>query len=73
MDGKGRTTDNTFIERLFRSVKHEKMYINPLPYKQIEESMYYYNNERSHSSIDISVPLTQYHYLNALLSFMRVN
>ena len=58
MDGKGRTTDNTFIERLFRSVKHEKMYINPLPYKQIEESMYYYNNERSHSSIDISVPLT---------------
>ncbi|MDO6516527.1 hypothetical protein [Zobellia uliginosa] len=29
MDGKGRATDNAFIERLWRSVKYEKIYLNP--------------------------------------------
>ncbi len=29
MDGKGRATDNAFIERLWRSVKYEKVYLNP--------------------------------------------
>ena len=29
MDGKGRATDNAFIERLRRSVKYEKIYIHP--------------------------------------------
>ena len=29
MDGKGRETDNAFIERLWRSVKYEKIYLNP--------------------------------------------
>jgi len=29
MDGKGRAIDNIFIERLWRSVKYEYIYINP--------------------------------------------
>ena len=29
MDGKGRAIDNAFIERLWRSVKYEKIYLNP--------------------------------------------
>ena len=66
MDGKGRATDNAFIERLWRSVKYEKIYINPPKdgvdfYHKVEEYMYYYNNERRHSSIDHLVPVTQYH------------
>ena len=57
MDGKGRATDNAFIERLWRSVKYEKVYLNPpsdgldLHYK-LEEYFTYYNTERRHSSLD---------------------
>jgi putative transposase len=29
MDGKGRATDNAFIERLWRNVKYEKLHLNP--------------------------------------------
>jgi len=29
MDGKGRTIDNAFIKRLWRSLKYEKLYIDP--------------------------------------------
>ncbi|UTW62867.1 IS3 family transposase [bacterium SCSIO 12741] len=29
MDGKGRATDNAFIERLWRNIKYEKLYLNP--------------------------------------------
>ena len=77
MDGKGRATDNAFIERLWRSVKYEKIYINPPKdgvdlYHKVEEYMYYYNNERRHSSIDNSVPATQYHSFNPPLSSTRV-
>ena len=65
MDGKGRATDNAFIERLWRSVKYEKIYIHPPKdgidlYRKLEEYMYYYNNERRHSSIGDMVPATQY-------------
>jgi len=66
MDGKGRATDNAFIERLWRSVKYEKIYIHPPTdgvdlHQKIQEYMYYYNNERRHSSIDNAVPVTQYY------------
>ncbi|NQU79928.1 MAG: transposase [Bacteroidetes bacterium] len=30
MDGKGRTNDNIFIERLWRSVKYDYVYLNPV-------------------------------------------
>lgn len=61
MDGKGRATDNAFIERLWRSVKYENIYLNPsdngiLLYYQIEEYFHYYNNERRHSSINNQYP-----------------
>jgi putative transposase len=65
MDGKGRATDNAFIERLWRSVKYEKLYLEPptdgtdLWYK-ISEYMDYYNNERRHSSIGDQKPKELY-------------
>jgi putative transposase len=77
MDGKGRATDNAFIERLWRSVKYEKIYVHPPKdgvdlYKKIKDYMYYYNNERRHSSINDEVPSTQYVFINPPLSSARV-
>ena len=69
MDGKGRATDNAFIERLWRSVKYEKIYLNPPTdglnlYKQLADYFRYYNTERRHSSIGDNFPIQYYH--NAL-------
>ena len=62
MDGKGRATDNAFIERLWRSVKYEKIYLKP-PKDGLElflllaEYFDYYNKERRHESIDYDRPI----------------
>jgi putative transposase len=65
MDGKGRATDNAFIERLWRSVKYEKLYPNPASdgvelYRQLEEYFNYYNNERRHQTINNDIPAVRY-------------
>lgn len=65
MDGKGRAIDNAFIERLWRSVKYEKIYLNPAKdgtdlYLQIAEYMDYYNNQRRHEGIDDEIPIEMY-------------
>jgi len=56
MDGKGRATDNAFIERFWRSIKYEKIYLNPSSdgldlYIKVRDYIEYYNNERRHSGI----------------------
>ncbi len=65
MDGKGRATDNAFIERLWRSVKYEKIHL----YKPqngaelfvlLQEYFAYYNNARRHSTIDDYRPADLY-------------
>lgn len=76
MDGKGRATDNAFIERLWRSIKYEKIYIHPPKdgidlFQKLEEYLYYYNNERRHSSIENAVPSTQYISFKPPLSSSR--
>jgi len=65
MDGKGRATDNAFIERLWRSVKYEKIYLNPPTdgldlYEKLKDYIDYYNDERRHSSIDDNRPRDLY-------------
>ena len=77
MDGKGRATDNAFIERFWRSIKYEKIYIHPPKngkdlYEKVKEYIYYYNEERRHSSLDDLVPTTQYVFIKPPLSFGRV-
>ena len=67
MDGKGRATDNAFIERLWRSVKYEKVYIFPPTegvdlHDKLAEYFYFYNHERRHSSIEDDFPVNQYSY-----------
>ena len=65
MDGKGRATDNAFIERLWRSVKYEKLYLNPPTdgmdlYQKLKEYMEYYNYQRRHQSLSDNRPAEVY-------------
>lgn len=69
MDGKGRFTDNIFIERLWRSVKYEEVYIKE--YKSVDElrkslKQYFdfYNFERPHQSFEGQTPAEMYHGQN---------
>lgn len=66
MDGKGRATDNAFIERLWRNIKYEKIYLNPPKdgldlYLLVNEYFNYYNNERRHQAIEYEKPCNRYH------------
>ena len=61
MDGKGRAIDNVFIERLWRSLKYEHVYLNPAEdgldcFRGLKQYFKFYNHERRHSSIDDEVP-----------------
>lgn len=65
MDGKGRAIDNIFIERFWRTIKYEYIYINPANgghdlYSGIEEYMQFYNYERPHESIGKLTPSKRY-------------
>lgn len=67
MDGKGRALDNIFIERLWRSVKYENVYLQSYEnglalYNGLKNYFNFYNNERLHQSLDYQTP--QYHYFN---------
>ena len=68
MDGKGRATDNAYIERFWRSIKYEHIYLNPTNdtielYHGIRDYMKYYNGELRHSKLKNQTPETV--YLNA--------
>lgn len=62
MDGKARWVDNVIIERWFRSLKCEELYINEYNspcelLKGITDYVYEYNNERPHQSFDYMYPV----------------
>lgn len=66
MDGKGRAVDNVFIERLWRSLKYEYLYLNPLTdglelYKGFKLWFSEYNTERRHMGLNGDVPKTVYY------------
>ena len=65
MDGKGRAFDNIFIERLWRSVKYECIYLNdyrniPDVRKGLRNYFEFYNNERFHQTLDYKTPWEVY-------------
>ena len=65
MDGKGRAIDNAFIERLWRTVKYEKVYLNPPStgtdlYLMLNEFFQHYNHQRRHEGIDYEIPVDLY-------------
>ena len=60
MDGKGRALDNVYIERFWRSLKQEKIYLNPPNggvdlFQKVKEYVHFYNTERRHTEIG-SIP-----------------
>jgi putative transposase len=65
MDGKGRALDNIFIERLWRSVKYENVYLNVYEnglslWKGLDQYFHFYNHERLHQSLDYHTPKQKY-------------
>lgn len=61
MDGRGRATDNIFIERLWRSLKYEDIYLNAYEtglqlYTGLKRYFHYYNQQRRHSSLAYQIP-----------------
>ncbi len=65
MDGKGRAIDNIFIERLWRTVKYEHIYLHVYEdglslYKGLQQYLSFYNDERRHQSLSYQTPLTLY-------------
>ncbi|MDC7256410.1 MULTISPECIES: IS3 family transposase [Shinella] len=73
MDGKGAWRDNVFVERLWRSIKYEEVYLHA--YKTVSEAragigryLNFYNTRRPHSSLDRRTP--DQAYFNALTPMM---
>jgi putative transposase len=65
MDGRGRALDNIFVERLWRSVKHEDVYLKgyaSLPERLLGLTDYFafYNHERPHQSLGYLTPEAVY-------------
>ena len=65
MDGKGRALDNIFIERLWKSVKYECIYLHVFEegvqlYEGLQEYFQFYNHERIHQSLDYKTPASLY-------------
>jgi len=65
MDGRGRCLDNVFVERLWRTVKYEDIYLHG--YETVPELQHglgryfgYYNTERLHQSLDYRTPAAVY-------------
>lgn len=61
MDGRGRAYDNIFVERLWRSVKYEEVYLKD--YQNVAEARHglgqyfpFYNEQRIHQSLDYRTP-----------------
>lgn len=65
MDGKGRALDNVYIERFFRTIKYDKIYLeNPETGHELHavctQFIHYYNERRDHSSIGDVPPIVAY-------------
>jgi putative transposase len=66
MDGAGRYTDNLFIERLWRTLKYEEVYLKA--YQEAKEArieiakyIRFYNAERPHQSLGYKTPAEEYY------------
>jgi putative transposase len=71
MDGRGRAFDNIFVERLWRTVKYEEVYIKS--YESVNECreslrtyFAFYNQERVHQALGYATPAEVYHGRAAL-------
>lgn len=65
MDGKGRATDNIYIERFWRTIKQDYIYLCPAEdglelYEGISKFINYYNNFQCHQGINRNKPVSLY-------------
>lgn len=65
MNGKGRSVDNIAIERFFRTLKYDEIYLNEYhSVKELKEGinryMNFYNLNRFHSALDYRKPMEVY-------------
>ena len=65
MDGRGRALDNVFVERLWRSVKYEDVYLNNYENGQqlqhgLEKYFHFYNTKRPHQALNYCTPASLY-------------
>jgi putative transposase len=65
MDGRGRAMDNIFVERLWRSVKYEEVYVKD--YGEVSEAVknlgnyfVFYNQDRPHQALGYQTPAAMY-------------
>ncbi|MGB2844469.1 MAG: integrase core domain-containing protein, partial [Candidatus Aminicenantaceae bacterium] len=66
MDGRSRFYDNIFVERLWRTVKYEEVYLNdyisvPVARKGLGDYFSFYNIERPHASLAGKTPFEVYY------------
>jgi putative transposase len=64
-DGKGRAFDNIFVERLWRTVKYEEVYLKDYEsvssaIENLERYFRFYNQERLHQSLNYRPPASVY-------------
>lgn len=65
MDGKGRAIDNIYIERFWRTIKYEDIYLKVYEngvslYRGVERYMHFYNTKRKHQHLDNKIPKALY-------------
>ncbi|MBW6491696.1 MAG: IS3 family transposase [Lentimicrobium sp.] len=65
MDGKGRATDNIFIERFWRTLKQDYVYLNPEDngtnlFIGLKKFIEYYNTQKPHQGIGSALPVSLY-------------
>jgi putative transposase len=73
MDGRGRIYDNIFVERLWRSVKYEEVYLHdyqtvPAARSHLSEYFGFYNTERPHEALGYRTPHEVYFGTKARLA-----
>ena len=66
MDGKGRYTDNIFVERLWRTVKYEEVYLKAYANatearRELSDYFRFYNDQRPHQALDYRTPAEVFH------------
>ena len=78
MDGRGRAFDNICVERLWRSVKYEEVYLKG--YRDVQDSINglggyfaFYNHERLHQSLDYQTPAGVYRHGKAMATAPTFN